>query len=75
MDLWYCGYASHDANENRHPQVVMRELGITYELGIPQSIADGWEFRGCVLPEGLVLPSYLREMKPKQVAALDGRTL
>lgn len=30
-----------------HPQLAMKELGISYERSIPQSIADQWWFLGC----------------------------
>ncbi len=33
--------------ETRHPQVVMKELGITYELAVSQSISDSWKFWNC----------------------------
>ena len=41
-----------------HPQVVMDELGITYQHATPQSIMDGWIFWNCEnIPE--LLPPYL----------------
>lgn len=45
-------------NENRHPQVVMKALGITYTEATPQSMGDQWWFWNCgnVPTE---LPSYL----------------
>lgn len=39
--------AGIDCNENRHPQVVMRELGITYQHATPQSMGDQWWFWNC----------------------------
>ena len=39
--------AGIDCKENRHPQLVMRELGITYQHSVPQSISDSWEFWNC----------------------------
>lgn len=36
-----------ECNENRHPQIVMEELGITYQHATPQSIADQWWFWNC----------------------------
>ena len=47
-----------DCKENRHPQVVMRELGITYQHATPQSLGDQWWFWNCIgiPPE---LPKYL----------------
>ena len=58
-DLRFCCL---DVNDQRHPQVIMKSLGITYEKAIPQSIADQWWFLGCTVPEGMVLPSYLKPM-------------
>lgn len=48
------------AGENRHPQDVMRELGITYERSIPQSMGDQWWFFNCQYME---LPKYINEME------------
>jgi hypothetical protein len=51
MSAFYC-------NEKRHPQVVMKELGIAYQHSTPQSIADQWWFWNCEnVPE--TLPKYL----------------
>jgi len=45
-------------NENRHAQVVMKELGITYQHSTPQSMGDQWWFWNCEnIPD--LLPSYL----------------
>lgn len=54
--------AQIDCNETRHAQVVMRELGITYQHAVPQSVADCWNFFNC---DGNLdnLPPYLTEMK------------
>ena len=50
--------AGLECNENRHPQVVIRELGITYQEATPQSICDQWWFWNCGnLPKKL--PDYL----------------
>lgn len=53
IGAWYAG-------EKRHPQTVMRELGITYELAIPQSICDQWWLFNCQHGE---LPKFIDEMK------------
>jgi hypothetical protein len=60
MNLFYCIRTAYEKyGINKHPQIVINDLGITYAEAIPQSIADGWEFIGCVnVPE--VLPKYLR---------------
>lgn len=62
MHLHYCMMtAGIDCKENRHPKQVMRELGITYQHAIPQSISDSWEFWNCNnVPNEL--PPYLEKM-------------
>jgi hypothetical protein len=60
LNLW----AAYDAGDKRHAQVIMRELAEKHGFGIieaiPQSIADGWEFRLDV--DGDVpWPSFVRE--------------
>ena len=54
--------AGIDCNENRHPQLVMRELGIAYQHATPQSIADQWWFWNCKnVPAEL--PKYLTPLE------------
>lgn len=48
------------SGERRHPEEVMRDLGITFEKAIPQSMADQWWLFNCQHGE---LPSYITEMK------------
>ena len=62
MHLHYCLMtAGIDCNENRHAQTVMKELGITYQHAVPQSISDSWEFWNCEnVPNEL--PPYLKQM-------------
>ena len=57
--LRYCLMeAGLGCNEDRHPQMVMKELGITYQHSTPQSIGDQWWFWNCEnIPE--ITPSYL----------------
>jgi hypothetical protein len=44
--------------EMRHPQIVMKDLGITYQHATPQSICDQWWFWNCEnIPDPL--PGYL----------------
>jgi hypothetical protein len=44
-----------------HPQEVMKELEITYQIAVPQSIADQWWFWNCEnIPDPL--PEYLSEL-------------
>jgi hypothetical protein len=45
---------------NKHPQLVMRELGIAYLYSVPQSMGDCWEFWCCENTPN-ELPSYLKE--------------
>lgn len=41
-----------------HPQKIMKELGITYKIAVPQSMGDQWWFFDCAnVPE--VLPEYI----------------
>ena len=48
--------------EDRHAQVVMKELGITYQHATPQSMGDSWWFWNCTnVPD--ILPKYLIELK------------
>ena len=50
--------AGYNYNENRHAQVVMKELGIIYQMSTPQSIGDQWWFWNCEnLPKKL--PKYI----------------
>jgi hypothetical protein len=42
--LRYCCNGASIAGEKRHPQDVMRDLGITYQHATPQSMADQWWF-------------------------------
>jgi len=45
-----------------HPQLAMKELGITYTHSTPQSIVDQWWFWNCEnLPASL--PPFLEELK------------
>ena len=57
--LQFCCYeACIRCEETRHPQIVMKNLGITYQYSTPQSIADQWWFWNCKnIPDKL--PSYL----------------
>jgi hypothetical protein len=53
--------AGMDCNENRHAQIVMKELGITYQHATPQSLYDCWWFWNCEnVPAKL--PKYLRPL-------------
>lgn len=63
LNLW----SAYDAGDKRHAQIIMAELaerhGFKILEGIPQSIADGWEF--VIDANGDVpWPSFVREMPP-----------
>lgn len=60
--LYTCQGATMDCNENRHPQVVMKELGISYFHATPQSLYDSWWF-WCCENVPVELPEYLSELK------------
>jgi len=54
--------AGIDYKENRHPQKVMKELGITYQHATPQSLYDCWQFWNCEnIPSNL--PGFISEFK------------
>lgn len=61
MNLKYCIMtAAIDCKENRHAQAVMKELGITWQISVPQSMYDCWEFWNCEnVPDEL--PEFLTE--------------
>jgi len=54
--------AGMKCGENRHAQIVMKELGITYQHATPQSMGDQWWFWNC---QGNTddLPEYLSELE------------
>jgi hypothetical protein len=61
VNLIYCMQTAEECGESRHPQTVMRELGITYEKSTPQSLYDSWWFWNCTgAPDPL--PKYLNEL-------------
>lgn len=50
-----------DCKENRHPQIVMKELGIKYQHATPQSMGDQWWFWNCEnLPDNI--PQFLTDL-------------
>jgi hypothetical protein len=50
--------AAFKHREYRHAQIVVKELGITYQISTPQSMADQFWFWNCEnVPDNL--PSYL----------------
>lgn len=61
MHLRYCMWTADECGEYRHPQAVMRALGITYQVSTPQSICDQWWFWNCSgMPSAL--PAYLSSL-------------
>ena len=52
----------YEIPNNCHPIVAMKNLGITYQMSIPQTIADQWWFF-CCNDVPTELPSYLSEFK------------
>lgn len=60
--LRYDVLGAHYAGESRHPEVVMKELGIEYKIAIPQSMADQWWLFDCNYTE---LPSFIKTMIAK----------
>ena len=61
-NLKYDMLATHK-EETRHPQIVMRDIGITYGEAMPQTMGDCWWFIDCKnVPETLPIPlSILRD--------------
>jgi hypothetical protein len=46
---------------NEHAQTVMKQMGITYQQAVPQSIADQWWFFNCEnVPDEL--PAYIEPL-------------
>jgi len=62
MHLRFCMYSACDNKESRHPQEVMKSLGIDYQHATPQSVADQWWFWNCKnVPDQL--PAFLTELQ------------
>jgi hypothetical protein len=58
VKLRYSLNVAQDCGEDRHPQIVMQILDITYQDAEPQPIANQWMFHGCKnVPSEL--PEYL----------------
>ena len=59
--LYWC-YGASLAGVKKHPQQVMKDLGITYKHSTPQSMADQWQFWNCGnIPDEL--PEFIEELK------------
>lgn len=62
FDLW-------GSPQGQHAQDVMRQIGITYQYAVPQSIADQWWFWNCEnVPEPL--PKYMTVLNVKPHEAI-----
>lgn len=54
--LTYSMHTAANEGMGKHPQAVMKDLGIKYRKAVPQSISDSWQFWGCSnVPENLPL--------------------
>ena len=46
--FYFCGQSASEAGENRHPQLVVRELAAVFGFkiigAVPQTITCGWDF-------------------------------
>jgi hypothetical protein len=59
--IYYC-YGALMEKERRHPQEVLKSIGINYQCSTPQSMSDSWWFWNCEnIPEKM--PSFIRELK------------
>lgn len=64
----------HPSYKGPHVQQVMKDLGISYTLAVPQTITDQWWFFGCKnLPEQL--PDFIKIHDFKDITRLEGRGL
>ena len=55
-------------NEKRHAQVLMKELGITYQHCTPQSIGDQFWFWNCEnIPENLPKFITIADLNPMEI--------
>jgi len=67
MHLRYSLRGAYDAKINRHAQLDMKDLGITYQHATPQSMGEQWWFWNCEnVPNPL--PEYLTvfDMEPNK---------
>lgn len=61
QNLVLCLISLHH-NGSGHPTEAMKDLGITYQFGTPQSMMDSWWFWNCEnVPDPL--PDYLHTLK------------
>lgn len=69
MHLRYCLYGACMKGENRHAQIVMKELGLSYQHATPQSMGDQWWFWN-VEGDTSNLPEYIEEANLDPVGAI-----
>lgn len=67
-------YTCRHGTLNKHPELVMKRLGIIYQYATPQSMGDQWWFWNCEnIPTQL--PEYLSELNDvktnKQLNPMD----
>lgn len=61
-NLYYSMYGAFKSGIQVHPQLDMKNLGISYKCSVPQSIADCWWFFDCEnIPKNL--PDYISDLK------------
>ena len=61
LNLNYCTRSAFEDGETKHPQIIMKKLGIVYQKATVISVADQWWFWNCKnLPKKL--PIYLAEL-------------
>ena len=60
-NLRFCMRGASDTGNNLHAQLAMKDLGITYQHSVPQSMYDQWWFFNCEnIPD--TMPEYLSEL-------------
>jgi len=62
-------YGAALAGDSRHAQAVMKDLGITYQKSVPQSLFDSWWFFNCEnVPDDF--PDWITELKAELDACI-----
>jgi len=74
MDIRLCLMESYYEYPGIHPQVIMKDLGISYQITVPQSIADCWWFLGCERVPNM-LPKCLSKLSVPDYYGLVGHGL
>ena len=63
MDINYNMIGAYLAGIRKHPQEVIKELGIKYKRSESFTISDSWIFYDCELKDTGKLPSFLSRSK------------